>query len=199
MTRAMLATSLAVLLALPPLAQWFSATMPRHQLIQVPALLVLGAVAARQGSSSGSGRPAGDRGPALLVLAIGILMFWMVPRSVDLAASNAAADQLQHVSSFLAGAGFARTLPALSVVTTMALGIHGVAMLAAQGLVYTLYPGLICTAYTLQQQLTTGRFLLYAAPMLGLGLWGWVLRRMAAPTTMSASTAKPPSPLAITE
>lgn len=193
------ATGVAVLVALPPLAQWFSATMPRHQLIQLPVLLVLGAVAARRGRASASGGHPGDWGPALLTLAVGTVMFWMVPRSVDLAASNALADQLQHLSMFLAGAGFSRTLPPLSVVTRMALGIHGVAMLVAQGLVYTLYPGLICTAYTLQQQHSTGRILLYAAPVLGLILWGWAVRRMAAPTALPSSSGRLASRLATSE
>ncbi len=181
MIRPALTTGLALVLALPPVATWLSTTMPRHQLIQVPALLLLGVMSVRWTTAQTPRQPPGEWDPALLILAIGGMIFWMIPRSVDLAASDRFADQLQHLSMFLAGIIFARTLSRLSVVAAMTLGIHGVAMLAAQGMVYTLYPGLICTAYTLQQQRTTGQILLYAAPVLGAMLWVWVLRRMADP------------------
>lgn len=186
MTRPVLAFALAVVLAMPPQAQWFSATMPRHQLLQVPAMLLLGAVAAhgwrrrRPGSA-----PAWD--PAILVLAVGAMMFWMVPRSLDLAASSTVADQLLHVSWFLAGAALSHALPRTTLAVTMALGIHGVAMVAAIGLVYTLYPGLICTAYNMEQQRATGHAMLYAAPMLAVVLWGWAVRRMASPVGIPAA------------
>lgn len=179
MTRATIATLAALLLSMPPLAQWFSATMPRHQLLQVPALLVLGAVAAHGWARGRPTRPAPEWEPAILVLALGAGVFWMVPRSLDLAASQMMADQLMHVSWFLAGAALSRTLPRAPFAVTMALGIHAVAMLAAIGVVYRRYPGLICTAYDIQQQRATGSAMLYAAPLLGVGLWTWATRRMA--------------------
>ncbi len=170
-----IAIVVALVLAMPPLAGWFSATMPRHQLIQVPAMVVLGAVAAK----GWKGRPGPEWDPALLVIAVGIMMFWMVPRSLDAAASGAVADQLLHISWFMGGAILSHSLPRVSVVVPVALGIHAVAMLFAVGLVYMLYPGLICTAYNLEQQRMTGRVLFYVAPALGVALWGWILHRMA--------------------
>lgn len=195
MMRPLYATCAALLLALPPCAQWFSATMPRHQLLQVPAMVVLGAIAARGLARWAMARvPRGWDAP-LLVVAIGTVMFWMIPRSVDLAASSMAADQVMHLSWFLAGGALAYTLPRAPVVARMALGIHGVAMLAAAGLVYTLYPGLICTAYTLPQQHATGRWMLLAAPVLAVLLWVWAVRGMSAPTIVppAAEGDRPPS------
>lgn len=186
MMRAVMAMIVALVLAMPPLAQWFSATMPRHQLLQVPAMLLLGAVAARGGATGRQRWPTPEWDPAILVLVVGVMMFWMVPRSLDLAASNMVADQLLHVSWFLVGAALAYTLPRITVTVTMALGIHAVAMLAAVGLVYTLYPGLICTAYNIQQQRETGQAMLYAAPVLGVALWGWALRRAAVPSAITS-------------
>lgn len=185
MIRSAMAIAVAIVLALPPLASWFSATMPRHQLMQVPAMLLLGIVAAHGWAKGRRWRPDPEWDPALLVLAVGVMVFWMVPRSLDSAASSMVADQLLHVSWFLAGAALAHTLPRTTFAVWMALGIHAVAMLAAVGLVYTLYPGLICTAYNIQQQRETGRAMLYAAPVLGVVLWGWAARRMAAPAALN--------------
>ncbi|HEU4763236.1 MAG TPA: hypothetical protein VFS28_01190 [Gemmatimonadales bacterium] len=172
MIRRAAAAGLAVVLAAPPLAQWFSTTMERHQLLQVPALVLLG-VAAGHGSRGRPPRPGADWDTALVVLAVGAMMFWMLPRSIDFAASDAVGDQLMHLSWFLAAAALAHALPRIPFAVAMALGIHGVAMLAAVGLVYRYYPGLLCTAYNLQQQRATGRIMVSLAPMLGVGLWGW--------------------------
>lgn len=193
--RSYVAIGAASILALPPLAGWFSATMPRHQLLQVPAMLILGAIAAggRAPKVMERERPAGEWSAPILILAVGAMIFWMIPRSVDLAASSALADQLMHASWFLAGAALAHSVPQIPSPIAMALGIHGVAMLAAAGLVYSLYPGLICTAYNLQQQHATGRILLLGAPVLGMILWVRAIRRMATPSPAMPGRPLPPA------
>lgn len=186
----------ALVLAMPPLAGWFSATMPRHQLLQVPAMLLLGVLAVRSARRRGLRLPdTHNWDPALLVLAVGAMLFWMIPRSLDIASTNAVADQLLHVSWFLIGAIAANSLPRVSFIVGVALAIHALAMLIMLGVVYQRYPGLICTAYTMEQQRYTGRILLYAAPILGAILWTWLIVRFFRAQTASgtiATTASPP-------
>lgn len=140
-------------------------------------MIILGACTA--GGISRTRKPliASQWGPALLILASGMILFWMIPRSIDLAANNWIADQVMHLSWFLAAATLALVLPRMHLMVSMALGTQAVAMMLAIGLVYTRYPGLICTAYNLQQQHYTGRVMLRAAPLLGLLLWTWGIRR----------------------
>jgi hypothetical protein len=65
---------------LPPLDPWLDATMPRHLLVQVPALLAIGALA-----------------------------FWMIPRALDTAIIRNDADQALWVMVWVgAGAHLAR-------------------------------------------------------------------------------------------
>ncbi len=181
----------ALVLAMPPLAGWFSATMPRHQLLQVPAMLLLGVLAIRSARRRGLQLPDTHYwDPALLVLAVGAMLFWMIPRSLDIASTNAVADQLLHVSWFLIGAIAANSLPRVSLIVGVALAIHALAMLIMLGVVYQRYPGLICTAYTMEQQRYTGRILLYAAPVLGASLWTWLIMRYFRAQAASGTTEK---------
>lgn len=139
-------------------------------------MIILGVVTVRALVRVRRIHPTPEWNLALLILAIALILFWTVPRSIDLAANHAGADQMMHLSWFLAGALLAHTLPQFHLIVAMALGTHAVAMLIAIGLVYTRYPGLICSAYNLQQQHATGRVMLWIAPALALCLWGWGLK-----------------------
>ncbi|MBS1241205.1 MAG: rane protein [Gemmatimonadetes bacterium] len=173
MIRRLIAVGLALLLAAPPLDPLFDVVMGRHLLGQVPALLLLGAVA---GWPPARG-PVTARPLAGLAFAIGAIAFWMIPRSLDAAVRSNAADQLLHLSMFTAGLALARVLPRLPVPVSLGLGVHAVAMVGALGLVYRYYPGLICTTYNLTQQRAAGLTMVRAAPLLWLGLWAWAVSR----------------------
>ncbi|HMA42411.1 MAG TPA: hypothetical protein VKO86_00185, partial [Gemmatimonadales bacterium] len=101
------------------------------------------------------------------------------PRSLDLAARSRPADAALLVSVFVAGFALSRSLPHLSFVIPVTLGLQATAMLMALGIVYLHFPGLICTACTLAQQQVAGAGLVRAAPVAWVLLWGWVLRRLA--------------------
>jgi hypothetical protein len=172
------AIAAACLLALPPADAYLAATMERRLLIQIPAMLVLGALA--------GWRPAAQRSwrsghLAALAFAVGAMLFWMIPRSLDLATRSHLAEAALLLSVFTAGVALARSLPHLSLVIPLTLGVQATAMVMAVGIVYLHYPGLICTAYTLAQQRVAGAGLVRAAPVAWILLWGWALRRLAAP------------------
>src|SRR5512143_1266338 len=170
------AIAAACLLALPPADGYLAATMERRLLIQIPAMLVLGALA---GWRPAAPRPwrSGDR--AALAFAGGAMLFWMIPRSLDLAARSRPAAAALLLSVFAAGLALARSLPHLSFVIPVTLGLQATAMFMALGIVYLHFPGLICTAYTLAQQRVAGAGLVRAAPVAWVLLWGWALRRLA--------------------
>jgi hypothetical protein len=172
------AITAACLLALPPADAYLVATMERRLLIQIPAMLVLGALAGWRPAGA-TPRPWRSSDLAALAFAVGAMLFWMIPRSLDLAARSRPADAALLLSVFVAGLALARSLPHLSFVIPVTLGLHATAMFMALGIVYLHFPGLICTAYTLAQQRVAGAGLVRAAPVAWVLLWGWALRRLA--------------------
>jgi hypothetical protein len=176
------ALAAACLLALPPADAYLAATMERRLLIHIPALLVLGALAGWRPAGRGAApRPWRPGDLAALAFAVGAMLFWMVPRSLDLAARSHVVDKALHLSVFTVGLALARSLPHLSFAIPMTLGVQATAMLMALGIVYLHYPGLICTAYTLEQQKVAGAGLVGVTPVAWILLWVWALRRLAVP------------------
>lgn len=172
------AIAAACLLALPPAGSYLAATMQRRLLIQIPSLLILGALAGWRPAAAAQ-RPWRSGDLVALAFAVGALLFWMIPRSLDLAARSHLVDKALLLSLFAAGLALARSLPHLSFAIPMTLGVQAAAMLIALGIVYLRFPGLICSAYTLDQQRVAGAWLVRAAPVAWILLWGWALRRLA--------------------
>lgn len=172
----MAAAAGAAVLSLPPVGPWLDATMPRNLLIQVPALLALGAVAGwpRAGHRSWTWRAG-----VALGWGIGALMFWMIPRAVDAAVTDPRIDLLRQLSLWSAGAALAWAVARMGVEPRMALALHAVAMVAAMAIVYQRYPGVVCTVYDLAQQRITGVRLLAAAPALWVTAWVGAARSLA--------------------
>jgi len=170
------ALAAALLLMLPPLDPWLDAAMPRHLLIQMPALLGLGAVAAWPAAAKAGWTPTRA---AALAWGIGALAFWMIPRALDMAVVREGVDQAMHLSMVSAGAALARSVPRLPFAPRVALALHAVAMLAAMGMAYQSYPGVICSAYDLPQQRAAGAGLLLAAPLLWVMVWAGVAAHLA--------------------
>ncbi len=177
MIRRAAAIAAACLLALPPADVFLDATMERRLLIQIPAILVLGALAGWPAGAAHRPWRSGDL--AALAFAVGAMLFWMIPRSLDLAARSHLVDKALHLSVFAVGLALARSLPYLSLAIPMTLGVQATAMLMALGIVYLHYPGLICTAYTLEQQRVVGAGLVRATPVAWVLLWSWALHRLA--------------------
>lgn len=172
--RAVLAAAAALVLVMPPLDPFLDAVMRRHVEWQMPALVVLGYLA-------GSGHiprwfaAANPSGLLGLAFALGSMALWMIPRSLDVAVVHNAVDQLLHASMFGSGLALAWSLPLASFALRMALGIHGVAMIGALGIMYSEFPRLICATYNLQQQRAVGGDLQAIAVVLwvALALQAW--------------------------
>ncbi|HWV39955.1 MAG TPA: hypothetical protein VN033_15905 [Vulgatibacter sp.] len=157
------------LLAAPPLDAWLDGSMPRLLLVETPAWIALGWMAVRGRGRRGAIDEALGRwdpgGAAGLVFFLGVLAFWMLPRSVDLVGASRFANQAMHASLLAAGAALGASLPRLSFIVRGALGIYAVSMTFSMGILYTTYDALLCGTFDLFQQRATGRLLLLLSPV----------------------------------
>lgn len=149
--------------------------MRRHLLLQIPALLALGAVL---GFEAGRHSGPGPHRLSGLAFGLGAIGFWLIPRSLDAAVARQGVDLLLHLSMCAAGAALASSVPALPFALQMMLGVNGIAMLGAMGAVYSNTPWLVCASYDLAQQRRLGAALLGVAPILWAMLWIWALLRL---------------------
>lgn len=146
----------AALLSLPAVDAWFASAMVRVMLLELPLWALLGALAARSRRTAWSL----SASLAALVFALGAIAFWLLPRSLDVAQSEAGADHLMHASLFLAGAALAVSLPRTPLTVRLALGLYTCSMVFAMGMFYVSFDALVCGAFDRRQQLVLGSWLL---------------------------------------
>ena len=157
----------ALALAAPPLDPWLDRSMARHMLVQVPLLLLLGFAVGAQ-VRRGLAPFVDDLGLTGLAAAVGALVFWMLPRSLDAAVESNLVDQLMHVSMFTAGTLLGAAWQRLPFAARGAVGIQLAAMLIAVGNYYAKAYVLACSAYTLELQQEAGRAMLGASVLVVL-------------------------------
>ncbi|QKT02638.1 hypothetical protein HUS23_01775 [Ectothiorhodospiraceae bacterium 2226] len=160
-------------LALPPLRAGLEGIMWTHMLVQIPLLIVAGALL-------GSALPARWRaalapwdraGVAGLLLALFALAWWMLPRHLDAALESAAVDAAKFASlALLVGLPLRLSWPRVPFVLRGVVASKLVAMLAVMGWLYLVAPLRVCNNYLVSDQETLGRLLLLAALGLGLAL-----------------------------
>ena len=101
-----------------------------------------------------------------LLFSIGTILFWMIPRSLDLAVESNLVDALLHFSLIAAGGLLFLCLPHLPFFAQMAVGIYLIAMWGGVGLILSQSSSQICARFSLAQQQAAGSAMLWAA-----GLW----------------------------
>lgn len=166
------AAAVAALFALLffPLNPWLSLTMPRHQVMQMPAALLLGlalGIASRRVNIA-----APSWGIAVLVLAMGSLIFWMLPRSIDMAAIHPGLNRLMGANMLAAGFLIAITLRNMPFEVRIAFPGMLASMLLASGATLRSFSIQVCSSFTIEQQHETGLWLLLigAALLIGTGV-----------------------------
>lgn len=152
------------------------ATLVGHVLVQMPLLVLAGWLL----GSALAGRL--DRvmeqwnrfGVAGFTFAIFMMLFWMVPRSVDSAIAYTGYELFKFVSLPCAGAALALSFPRTLPVLAGALKANFVSMLGVLAWLYTAAPVRLCNSYLAsdQKMLGTGMALLAGAFAIywGLGL-----------------------------
>lgn len=139
---------LPVFLLLPRIDAVFSATMPRKALLEPLLLLLWGWAASRLLPR----RRTASHAPSAVVAATFILLFWMIPRSIDMTQIFPVANALYLICLVAAGFLLARYLPLLPGVVRVTFALYLASMMAAFGLLYASQSTLLCSAFTLQDQ-----------------------------------------------
>lgn len=144
------------LLFAPRIDAAFSATMPRKALAEPILLLFLGWVLSclvpywRKTTYA----PSAVAGATLL------LLFWMIPRSIDLTQIYPAVNGLYVFSLFVAGFLLSHYWPLLPGVAKVAYALYASSMIVALGLLYASLHTLLCSAFTLEDQHAFGWMLI---------------------------------------
>lgn len=133
---------------------WLSQTMPRHQIVQLPTLFVSGVLL------SLAFPKAAIRGVpwklAVMIPVVGSLIFWMLPRSIDLAVIDAAFNRVMHANMIVAGFLCVAAMRRAPLELRIAFMGMVSAMLLATGLALRSFDSLLCSSFTINQQHETG-------------------------------------------
>ncbi len=139
---------LPAFLLLPRVDAVFSATMPRKALAESLLLLLCGCAVSRLCRW----RSWAVHAPAAVVAATLLLLFWMIPRSIDFTQTYPSANALFVISLFATGLLLSHYLPLLPGVARVAYALYFSSMIVALGLLYACQSILLCSAYTLEDQ-----------------------------------------------
>lgn len=143
--------------------------MPRHQLLQLPALFVLGII---WGSRFSKDKVIDlSWSIAIFIFIMSSFVFWMLPHSIDVAAINAWFNRVMHINMLVAGFLLVPALRhALFEIKIIFLGMWA-AMITAAGIALRVFDILLCSAFTIEQQKETGLWLI----IIGTGLYAFTL------------------------
>jgi len=161
---------MAVVVLVPPVAPWLEARMLGHVLLQMPALLIAGALVAWPLHRIVPAEPWNVAGvPGLLAVSL-VLAFWMMPIALDHALASAGWDTAKAVSLLLAGAVAAVSWRVAPLVIQAFFVGNVVCMSIAIGMLYQDDGPRLCNAYLQDDQGNTG-FALVMMAVGAAGLW----------------------------
>lgn len=147
-----------------PLNDWFCTTMPRHQLIQLPAMLALGVILGLNFTRLNIKDSAW--GLAVLICIMTSLVFWMLPHSIDLAVINKSFNRIMHLNMLIAGVLLIAVLRNIIFeIKILFLGMFS-AMVLATGITLRAFDILLCSSFNISQQKETGFYLIIAGILL---------------------------------
>jgi len=153
-----LSLGLFVLLSIPLVDFYLDGDMALQMLVQIPLLILAGTLLT--GRFSHLLDP--PKAFGLFILSLGVVFFWMIPRSLDLAVVGDGVDRLMHLCLFLAGLGLRTSLGPLNLMIRIAAGIYATAMWSAFALILFQSPAQVCARFTLAQQQSAGQAMLWA-------------------------------------
>lgn len=166
-------------LSLPPLARPLEASLFGHMLVQLPLLLLLGALMRPLLSFRGDRvlvRRLNRNGLPGVVLSLVILAYWMLPRALDQVLVQPAAEAAKFISVPLAGALAATGWRRLGFVARSFIVLNAIAMFVAEGWLFLIAPERLCNAYLLDEQARVGQaFLVLAGGLAALVVWAVAL------------------------
>ena len=141
-----------------PLNNWLSASMPRHQIIQLPAMFLLGLVLGANFSFLDIKGTSWKI--AVLIFIMASFIFWMLPHSIDSAVINATFNRIMHLNMLIAGILLMPVLKnILFEIKILFLGMLS-AMMLATGITLRAFNILLCSSFDIGQQKETGFYLI---------------------------------------
>jgi cytochrome c oxidase assembly factor CtaG len=141
-----------------PLNEWLSATMPRHQIIQLPAMFILGLVLGANFSRLIIKETSWKI--AILIFIMSSFVFWMLPHSIDYAVINPTFNRIMHLNMVIAGILLIPVLRnILFEIKILFLGMLS-AMILATGISLRAFNILLCSSFNIDQQKETGFYLI---------------------------------------
>lgn len=174
------AALLLLVLLMPPVKAALEASMSAQMLVQIPLLAAAGALLARalpQGALAAI-EPWNEQGITSLVLATLGAAFWMLPRSLDAAASVPLMAGAKYLSvPLLIGLPLALAWPRMGFIVKGVFLLECIATLFRLGWLYLVSPERLCNNYLLDDQQRLGRWLLSIGTAVVLAiawklLWG---------------------------
>lgn len=166
--RARHVAALAALVAALILRRTLEAALLTHVLVQLPLLALAGALVARDLIDP---RAAWNRGGVAALLAAAFLAaFWMLPRSIDAAVTDAATEAAKFVMLPALGVALATGWARAAPLARAFLKAQAVSMCGVLAFLYTHAPVRLCNAYLIDAQEQLGLAFLLLAPALA-ALW----------------------------
>ena len=190
--------ALVVLLLVPVLRQWLTASMWRHMVLQFPLWMAAGVLLVAGLSPALRARLArwNAYGISGLLGAGAVLAVLMVPRVLDLALVSPPMEAAKSAALLLAGAGLRLSWRAAGLVVQGFFLGNMLPMAAVVGQLYIDSPLRLCNAYLLDDQARLGQWLVATAALLAVGwlaqvAW-WAVRRDAVVAQHAATAVHAP-------
>lgn len=137
---------------------WLSYNMQRHQIIQLPLMVLIGIIL-----SYGFPNKVINGihySIAILILIMSSFIFWMIPRSIDLTILYPWFNRLMHINMIVVGFYIIITLRNLILELKIAFLLMLCAMLITSGLALHNIKILLCSSFSIEQQNITGLYLM---------------------------------------
>lgn len=160
---------LFIFLITPPVANLMESVMIIHMHMQMPMLIIAGFFMGKFviGRFTGFFEKWNQNGVPGIILFVIILVYWMLPRTMDEALSLYSVELFKFISlPFLAGIPLRDSWKKLSSAWKNVLIISFTVLFAGMGLLYIISPVQLCNNYLLIDQITLG----WGFITMGLGL-----------------------------
>ena len=161
-----------IILAVPAMRKMMESDMALHMLLQFPLILLAGWLLARglpQQTRSGL-QKWNHAGIAGLLMASMVLMFWMIPRALDMVLSDSTMEFWKFLTLLLAGAALELSWQVAGMIVRGFFLGNVLPMMMVVGWLYIEAPVRICNAYLTNDQLRAGSGLL-ALAVAGSVVW----------------------------
>ena len=167
---AAITAALAVAMSVPPLRSVIEQSMAWHMVVQMPMLVLAGALAAMAvpaGLQSAKLANFNHFGLTGFMAAQGIVAYWMLPLAIDRAVVNPGFDALKLLTLFISGMLLSDAFKRAPVALQLFFMGYWVSMMAWLGIYFATTDLRLCNAYSQASQVATGWSLLALGLLLG--------------------------------